>query len=246
MSGAPRFGEYRISAPRFRWVCVLFAAGMVSVVVQTAADTGLTVPVKGLTDLATAAAVTLVLVWARRSATITSRDCITVRRLVRVARIAWADIQDIRVETNPAAVASADAPKELVAVYDSGGHRTTLPHLSQANLAAQGLSLRAEVEHLRSAWMQLRGEQWVPEPAAISKIAERARYTFSPWMAGLLWATAAELLAILLTVIGLVSGADSRPRPVSFLFSPGLILILPVAVYVITSIATVIVRRRRR
>lgn len=246
MTGAPRFGEYRISASRFKWVGVLFAAGMVSVIVQTATDTGLSALVKGLTDLATAAAITLVLVWARRSATITSRDGITVRRLVRVARISWADIQDIRVETNPAAVSSEDAPKELVAVYDAGGHRTTLPHLSQANLAGQGLSLQAEVEHLRSAWMQLRGGQWVPERAAISKIAERARYTFSPWMAGLLWAIAAELLAILLTVIGLFSGADRLPRPASFLFSPGLILILPAAVYVITSVAAVIVRRRRR
>ena len=246
MTRAPRFGEYRISEARFKWVCVLFAAGMVSVVVQTATDTGLSAPLKGLTDLGAAAAVTLVLVWARRSATITSRDCITVRRLVRVARISWADIQDIRVEANPAAIASADAPRELVAVYDSGGHRTTLPHLSRANLAGQGLSLHVEVEHLRSTWMQLRGDQWMPEQAATSKIAERARYTFSPSTAGFLWAIGAELLAILLAVIGLFSGADGLSRPVSFLFSPGLILILPLAVYVITSVATVIVRWRRR
>jgi hypothetical protein len=246
MTEAPQFGEYRISAPRFKWVCVLFSAGMVSVVIQTAVDTGLSTLVKGLTDIAIAAAATLVLVWARRTATIMSRDCVTVRRLVRVTRIPWADIQDIRVERNPAAMGSADAPRELVAVYDSGGRRTTLPHMSQANLESQGHSLGVEVEQLRTAWMQLRGEQWVPERAVMNKIAERARYAFSPSMTGFLWAIAAELLAILLAVIGLFSGADGLAPPVSFVFSPGLILILPIAVYVISSVGTVIVRRRRQ
>jgi len=247
MAGPLRFYSYRISARRSRQAGIAVAIALTGILIKVAAAHTLSAQVKGLLVVAGAAALGLVLAWSRRSATITSRDGIAVQGLLRAKRLAWRDIQDIRVEVNYASAFKRSAPKETVIVYDRQGKRTGLPHLDQVTLADRGLALEAEVEHLRGVWQQLRGEDWVAAPDAIRKSADRARFANDTWAFGCLGAVAAGLFATVLMVIGLASGADSRlGAPWSWVFSPSLVLILPVAAFGVITVTAVVKRIRQR
>jgi uncharacterized membrane protein YobD (UPF0266 family) len=243
MTSPPRYTTYRVSSRRFGMVCLAYAVGLIAVLIRVAAITPLGGGIKALIDLAALALFGVGLVWVRRSATITKHDCLAVQGLFRVKQIPWADIQDIRVERNPARVGSRQAPKELVIVYDRHGKRTTLPHLNQVTLDGHGMSLQQEVTALRSTWTQLRGEHWAPVPEVVKKAAARSRYAMPSWALGFAWAMAATLFGALLTIIGL---ATSNGSPPPFFLSPVIILILPLATFAGVTTASVAARRRAR
>jgi Bacterial PH domain len=243
MTGAPRYMTYRVSSQRFGVICLFYAIGMIVVLVRVAAITPLSGGVKALIDLVALAVFGLGLAGVRRSATVIKHDYLAVRGLSRVKRIPWADIQDIRVEMNLARIGTRRAPKELVIVYDQHGKRTTLPHLNQVTLTGHGMSLPAEVKALQNTWMQLRGEQWAPEPEVVKKITARIRYAMPSWLLGFTWSIAAILFGAVLVTIGLATG-NGNPPP--FLLSPLVILILPVATFAGVTTASVVARRRRR
>jgi hypothetical protein len=116
--------------------------------------------------------------------------------------------------------------------------------VNEVTLAGHGLSLQAEVGHMREQWVRQRGANWAQEPVAAAKIATRARYANPSWLFGMLWAIAAILAGVVLAIIGLISGADNSP-PMSWLLGPDMILILPAVVFTGCTLASVIARRRR-
>ncbi len=240
-TSAPRYTTYRVSAQRFRLVCVTSAIAMIVVLVRVATITPLSGGIKALIDLAALALFALGLVWVWRSATMTKHDNLAVRGLFRVRQIPWADIQDIRVEMNPGRIGSRQAPRELVIVYDRYGKRTTLPHLNQVTLAGHGMSLQAEVTALHGTWMQLRGEQWAAQPEVVAKVTARSRYALPSWVLGFRWTLAAILFGTVLALIGLTTDNGNPP----FVLSPAIILILPLVTFAGVTAASMIARRRR-
>jgi hypothetical protein len=238
----PRYTTYRVSSQRFGLACLTAVIAMIVALIRIATITPLSGGVKALIDLAALVLLGLALAWVWRSATITKHDYLAVRGLFRVKQIPWAGIQDIRVEMNPGRIGSRQAPRELVIVYDRYGKRTTLPQLNQVTLAGHGLSLQDEVAALHSTWMQLRGEQWAPEPEVAQKVAARSRYAMPSWALGFRWAIAAILFAAVLAIIGLTTGNDGNPP---FLLSPVIILILPLVTFAAVTTASAVARRRR-
>lgn len=241
-SSPPRYTTYRVSSQRFGVVCFTYAIAFIVAVLRVATITPLSGGVKALIDLAALALLGFGLVWVWRSATIARHDYLAVRGPFRVKEIPWADIQAIRVEANPGRMGSRRAPKELVIVYDRHGKRITLPHLNQVTLDGHGQSLQAEVAAMHSTWMQLRGEEWVPEPEVAAKVAAHSRYALPSWTLGFLWSIAAALVGMVLALIGLTT-SNGNPSP--FLLSPIIILILPLVTFVGVTTASAVARRRR-
>jgi len=162
MASSLYYEKYPQSARRF--LVVFCALGFIA----TGAAATVSVPVAVVLLVMTV----LFPVLGMRIATITSRDGITVRGVMSTKQIPWADIQDIRIEQNTAAhTANSAAPKQKVIVYDRYGKRTLLPNLNDETLR-KGKSLRVELDHIRSTWEQLRGNDWVPLPE-IRKIANK-------------------------------------------------------------------------
>ena len=114
----------------------------------------------------------LLVVAFKRSATITGPDHIVVQNAFGTKRTAWAEIQAIEVQSNPAALLETNKPREYVVVYDSSGRVVQLPHVDAKSVPA----LHDEVRTLRGLWEQLRGgasgfklhEDWGSTPAAIN------------------------------------------------------------------------------
>jgi hypothetical protein len=245
MAGPPPYlRKYRVSVTWSRVVCFLFAVGLVVLLTGIAA-LPVSAPLKALIAVAAVMLAGLGPAYVIRSATITGPCCLTVQGLWRAKRFAWRDIQDIGIEAGPRVLGPRHAPRELAVVYDRQGRRRALPHLNQAALTGRGLSLRTEVAHLRDLWQQLRGEDWAPAVAA--GIAGRARHATPSWTFGFLWAIAATIAAAVLAIIGVATGvAAGLSAPVSWLFAPGLILVLPVSVFLACTGGSVLARRRRR
>ena len=245
-----RFYAYRITAARFRLAVSAVLTAMGGLFIHTGLDQGMSIAGRSWAVLAGAAMCALMLIRARRSATITSRDGIIIQGLLRTRRFAWRDVRDIRVEPSPGPGTARFAPKKAAVLYGRRGKRTILPYLNDVTLADRGLSLHAEVEHMRGLWQQLRGEDWVAAPgagrtaASHAKTAGRARYPAIFWLAGFICPFAAAPLAVLLTMIGLLSGADGSLGPRwSWLFSP-VWLPLPVLVFVMATAAAAVANRR--
>lgn len=213
-------------------------------VLQVLTDDNLAGPVQLWVSLGLILLVGFALVWVRVIATITRREDIAIRGLIRTRRIPWSDVQDIRVEVNPGHLAKDSAPKEIVVVYDQTGRRRTLPHVNEKNLSGHGATLSAETQRLRTTWELRRGADWAPIAQVRAKAAERARYGVSSWMVGLIAAMVAVPVAIVVFLIGLFG--DLTEGPLSFVFEPEFIMVAPLVVYFVVSIASVIRRRRAR
>ncbi|WP_405727198.1 PH domain-containing protein [Streptomyces sp. NBC_01537] len=98
-----------------------------------------------------------------RGRTLLGPDGITAKGALRVRRIAWADIHDIRAEP------SKDRPLWVVRVYDRTGRRFALPHVNNEQIDDP-----AEVETLIDAWRVRRGPDWAPLPGTEAAIQLRA------------------------------------------------------------------------
>lgn len=183
----------------------------------------------------------LLIVWIGRAATIISERGIAVRSL-RTRRIPWADVQDIRVEQNPASWIQDSAPKQLVVVYRAGGKRVSLPHLTQRNLDRYSLDLETEVEHFREAWRQRRGSDWAPVPEVQLTIAEMRAYGMSSWWVGMIWASIA-LPLIAVPMLALII-ADAMPN-IGGSIVLALLAGVPTVAFVVGTIVSRALRRRR-
>ena len=240
----PHFRTYRVSTTWSRAMCSLSAVGLVLLLAGTAA-LPVSAPLTALIAVAAVALAGLGPAYVVRSATVTGPCCLTIRGLWRARRFAWQDIQGIRIEAGPRVRGSRPAPRAVAVVYDRQGRRRTLPHLNRAALTGRGLSLQTEVAHLRDLWQQFRGEHWAP--AVTAGIDGRARHVTPSWTFGFLWAIAATIAAATLAIVGVATGAaGSLSAPVSWLFAPGVILVLPVVVFLACTAGSVLARRRRR
>jgi hypothetical protein len=191
------------------------------------------------------AVVGLLVAWAFRSATMTSPEHLTVRGLFRTRRIPWPRVQAIMIEVNPGSFAEGSAPRRIVVAYDAAGRRIPLPHLNEKTFARRYGSLESEVDGIRAAWLAARGEDWVPVAHAQARAADMARYGINSWMVGLMWASLTLPVVAIVFVVGLISGVGS-PWPLSLLFRPEALLVVPAAVFFIAAVASLISRRRAR
>jgi hypothetical protein len=187
----------------------------------------------------------MVPVWAYRAATIVDHAGVAVRGLRPTRRFRWPDIQDIRIEHNPVAYTQDAAPRHITVLYDGAGHRVPLPHLNEKNLANLQLTLATEVEAIHSAWQRSRGPQWASAPKVQRKLAERDRYTHTSWMVGAIAGMLTVPVLTVLFVIGLFTHADELPAPLSWLFQPEAIMVLPIVVIPTVTVASRLARRRR-
>jgi hypothetical protein len=138
MTTRVRFGPYRLSR-RTLVVLAVAEVGPASGVVATFAGWDGHVAIKVGVALVLIALAALV-GWAMLSRTVTNEDHVEARMLWRIRRIPWSQIQDIRVESDPAA-AAFDRPTETVVIYDQLGRRITLPCFDNLNLERRGLHL---------------------------------------------------------------------------------------------------------
>lgn len=162
MAGSPHYTKYPMRGSRLVFIGC-FLGGLALYGFTPLSDPG--GPTLRILLLVAAA---ILVVLAARTGTITSQDGITIRGFSwQVKTISWPDIQDIRIEKNPAAYPETPftrgAPKLLVVIYDCRGNRVILPNVNQETLG-KGNFLDAEVGHIRSAWEQLRGASWAPIP----------------------------------------------------------------------------------
>ncbi|MEU3060947.1 PH domain-containing protein [Streptomyces subrutilus] len=138
---------------------------------------------------------------ARRCSTSADLKGITVRGMTRTRRLAWEDVQDIRAVPNPSATMARNAPKVLSYAYDTDGKRLLLAYVDDVHVTVE-----REIDLLRAAWTELRGEDWEADADAARRIrrqhareAGTARAT--AWITG-----AIVLFTVLFAVFLLASG----------------------------------------
>ncbi|MGW6685657.1 PH domain-containing protein [Streptomyces sp. NPDC054961] len=111
------------------------------------------------------------LAYARpRRFTVVDREGISVRSALRVRRMRWAELHDIRVESPGERSGARGGPRVLACVYLADGKRVGLPCVDDLETSA----IRTEGALIRSVWTELRGPQWRPEPDAEARIARAA------------------------------------------------------------------------
>ncbi|WP_017593855.1 PH domain-containing protein [Nocardiopsis potens] len=98
------------------------------------------------------------LVWAlRRSGTSVGLDGIRVRGVLRVRRLRWEEISDIRTERNVDATPPLGPPGLLTFAHRRGGGRVRLLYFDEYQLL-----FRRELELVRGAWAELRAPDRAP------------------------------------------------------------------------------------
>ncbi|MFJ9950824.1 PH domain-containing protein [Kitasatospora sp. NPDC091207] len=115
-------------------------------------------------QLATAAVLLLdivVVACVPRSGTFVDRAGIRVRGFFRLRRLAWSEIEDIRVQSMRGSAPDDDPPTVIAYAYRSTGRRVLLVHLNDQHLESP-LHVEREVEVLRAAWAELRDPSAAP------------------------------------------------------------------------------------
>lgn len=100
--------------------------------------------------------------------TIADIKAIHARGMVKRRRLAWEDIQDIRAEVNPASAMQSGAPNVLVHAYGRDGTKVLLPFVDDIHV-----NVERELGLLHDSWVELRGEDWAPDPQAAVLIDRR-------------------------------------------------------------------------
>ncbi|MFD9355583.1 PH domain-containing protein [Streptomyces sp. NPDC060031] len=137
-----------------------------------------------------------------RRFTALDREGISVRGPLRVRRLPWAELRDVRAESVRERLQTAGAPRVQAYVYLADGKRVLLPCVDDVELVAA----RTEVAFIRSVWAELRGPGWQPDPDAQVRIAravarrERRLRALSGWP-GRLAAAAVVGASIVLSLI---------------------------------------------
>jgi len=245
MTGEARYDTYTVSSTVLRAFWLAIGLGAVAVLVEVVADDTWSAVARFGFVAGFLVIVGLLVAWAYRSATVTSPEHLTVRGLFRTRRIPWSRVQAIMIEMNPGSIAESDAPRRIVVAYDTAGRRIPLPHLNEKTFARRCGNLESEVDGIRAAWVAGRGPGWAPVAQAQAKAAEMARYGINSWMVGLMWASLTLPVVAVVFAVGLIVGA-SPPWPLSLIFLPEAILVVPGVVFFVAAIASLISRRRAR
>jgi hypothetical protein len=245
MTGEARYDTYTVSTTVLRAFWLAMGLGAVAVAIEVLSDdAGSAAATLGFVA-AFLVIVGLLVAWAYRSATVTTPEHLTVRGLFRTRRIPWSRVQAIMIEINPGAIAEGAAPKRIAVAYDATGRRVPLPHLNEKTFARRYGSLESEVDNIRAAWLAGRGEGWTPVAHAQAKAADMARYGVNSWAVGLMWASLTLPVVAIVFVTGLIVGVDA-PWPWSLMFLPEALLVVPIVVFFVAAVASLIARRRAR
>ncbi|MFI5685196.1 hypothetical protein [Streptomyces sp. NPDC051636] len=178
------------------------------------------------------------LAWSSRSATVISRECVTVKGLRRAERTAWRDIQGIEIEPGP-----GSRPRMLTVMYDRQGRRTALPHLDDRNVA----SLEDEVLVLRAQWEGLRGEDWQPVQRVVTAqglfldLAGAVMVGLTAALTAIMWSVG---VFVVLLISGVLEDAEDYGPPLSVLLSAEMLLIVPALAFAVTTIRAMLRRER--
>ena len=153
-----------------------------------------------------------------RGRTLLGPDGITAKGALRVRRIAWADIHDIRPEPSK----NQSTPLWVVRVYDRTGRRFVLPHVNNEQIDDP-----AEVEAIIDAWRVRRGPDWAPLPGTEAAIKLRAARRKA-------WTRA--------SIVGVVAMAGTAVVSIALIFKDVdvpeyVIWVLPAAVFGVTGAA---------
>ncbi|WP_395571919.1 PH domain-containing protein [Streptomyces sp. BK79] len=193
------------------------------------------------------AVLTLLAVWTtaavRRAVTIVHQDHLLIRTAFATRRVAWKDVQGIRIERVPGA-AQHNLPQRVVALYDRDGRRLWLPHLNEREVRL----LDAELGALREIWMRQRGPSWAPVPEVTARMdavtAKTEGYALTPGTIATFAGGCSAFFALgLFLVVGLNTDVLDGLSP--DLLAYVLVGIFP-AVSLIVYLAAVLRRRRRR
>jgi hypothetical protein len=146
-----------------------------------------------------------------RCSTVADIKAIHARGMVKRRRLAWEDIQDIRAEVNPASAVQSGAPNVLVHAYGRDGSKVLLPFVDDVHV-----NVERELGLLLDSWVELRGEDWAPDPQATVLIDRRdAR------QAALMMGFAAVMLAFIpLTVLMLLPLFVDMPEWLESVLNP--------------------------
>ncbi|MFI8093636.1 PH domain-containing protein [Streptomyces sp. NPDC086080] len=151
---------------------------------------------------------------AARSSTTADLRGIRVRGVMRVRRMSWREIQDIRVEANPGASMQQGAPRVFTYAYGANGKRTQLIHLD-----GNTVDLEGELAFLHAAWVELRGADWT-ESARVTRRIDRGEARRMAVMGGLTWGMTAFFPLIVLSLLPLFGDVS---EPLATLLSPGVL-----------------------
>ncbi|WP_033823666.1 hypothetical protein [Kitasatospora sp. MBT63] len=91
-------------------------------------------------------------------------------RAGRTRTLGWREVQDIRASPNPSADLCPNSPRTIVYAYDSRGGRLQLMHVDDRNV-----DVDREVAIIRAAWVELRGDDWVPRAEVWQRIRSNDR-----------------------------------------------------------------------
>lgn len=106
-----------------------------------------------------------------RRFTVLDERGITVRSLLRVRRLRWAELYDVRAEAWPGRARTVSGAEWVSAyAYLPRGKRVALPCVDDREVEG----VRTEVALIRSVWTGLRGPGWQPDPGAEARIARAA------------------------------------------------------------------------
>ncbi|MFF9483792.1 PH domain-containing protein [Streptomyces sp. NPDC014676] len=228
--------EYRIS--RGRATGVVAAVGVTSVLgmlpLRTAED--LSAPVKWSIALPLFALFAWLVTASLRASTTADLKGIRVRGFVGTRRLAWGEIQDIRVEVNPGAGAQqGPARTDFVSyAYRADGRRVPLMYLDDATV-----DLEREVGVLRAAWEELRGEDWTRSPDVARRI-ERGEARRLALMSGFAWAMLSFVPLMVLMFVPLFADV---PGPLETVLSP--LVVLGVGLPAVFAVGAVLSYRKR-
>lgn len=178
----------------------------------------------------------------RRAVTIVHEDHVLIRTAFATRRVAWADVQGIRIERVPGA-AQHGLPARVVALCDRDGRRLWLPHLNDREVRA----LDAELGVLRDIWVGQRGESWAPVGQVTAKMnaitARTEGYALTSGTVAALAGGCSAFFALgLFLAVGLTAGVlDGIPEDLMACLLFGTFPAVGLVVHVTTA-----ARRRRR
>ncbi|MFF6789100.1 PH domain-containing protein [Streptomyces filamentosus] len=154
---------------------------------------------------------------ARQLSTSADLKGIRVRGFVRDRRIAWEDVQDIRAVPNPGAGMAQGQPQTISYVYGRDGSRLQLFYVDDNHVRVE-----REVDALRAAWEELRGEDWTPDARA-AELIDRRDGREENLQRAFGWSVGSLMVLIVLFVVLLLTD--------NLFMDPLWILIGPVAVF---------------
>lgn len=129
-----------------------------------------------------------------RAATLVDHSGLQVRGFLGTRRLAWKDIQEIRVEVSAGAVFQENGAERLAYAYGPGGRRVQLMYVDDARV-----HLDSEIAFLRHTWHTLRGDGWEP----VAGLADRIRRGEARRLA-LLAGLVPAIFCVFLLILGLI------------------------------------------